>query len=95
MLQFVLGNVGFGRGVETTEDGGGNCVAGFGLGEKVARRFTEGSANLQEGKESFENFGVGLNMGEEMHSVRGWGRASEIFLTTLRARYWRLVKMIV
>ena len=38
---------------------------GFGPGEKVVRRFTEGSANLQEGTKRFENFGVGLNIGEE------------------------------
>ena len=36
MLQFVLGNVGFGEVVETAEYGGGNCVAGFGPGEKVS-----------------------------------------------------------
>ena len=32
VLQFVLGNVGFGGGVETAEDSGGNCVTVFGPG---------------------------------------------------------------
>ena len=67
VLQFALGNVGFGRGVETAEDCDGNCVECFGPGEKAVRRFTEGSANLQKGTERFENFGVGLNTcGEEL-----------------------------
>ena len=56
MLQIVLGYVGFDGGVETAEDGRGNCVAGFGPGEKVVRRSTEGSANLQKDTERFENF---------------------------------------
>ena len=47
VLQFVLGNVGFSGGVETSKDGGGNCIAGFGPEEKVVRRFTVGSANFQ------------------------------------------------
>ena len=66
VLQFVLGNVGFGGGFETSEDGGSNCIAGFGPGEKIVRRFTEGSANLQDGTERSENFGVGLNKGEDI-----------------------------
>ena len=64
MLQFVLGNVGFGGGVETSEDGGGNCIAGFDPGEEVCRRFAEVSANFQQGTERMENFGVGFNTGE-------------------------------
>ena len=66
MLQLVLGNVRFGGGVEAAEDGGGNGVACFGPGEKVVGRFTLGSDNLQEGTESFENYRVTLNMGEEI-----------------------------
>ena len=46
MFQFVLGNVGFGGGVETSEDGGGNCIACFDPGE-VSRRSAEVSANFQ------------------------------------------------
>ena len=49
VLQFVLGNVVFGGGVETSEDDGGNCIAGFCPGKKVVRRE--------------ENFGVGVNTG--------------------------------
>ena len=71
MLQIVLGYVGFDGGVETAEDGRGNCVAGFGPGEKVVRRFAEGAANLQEGTERSENLGVGLNTGEEICYVFG------------------------
>ena len=71
VLQFVLGNVGFGGGVETSEDGGGNCIAGFGQGEKVVRRFTECSANFQEGIERSENFGVGLNTSEDISDEFG------------------------
>ena len=66
VLQFVLGHEGFGGGVETSEDGRGNCIAGFGPGEKVVRRFTECSANLQESTERLENFGVGVNTGEDI-----------------------------
>ena len=72
MFQFVLGNVEFGGGIETSEDAGGNCIAGFGPGEKVVRRFTEGSANFQEGTERLENFGVGLNTGEDISD--GFGK---------------------
>ena len=47
MLQFVLGNLGFGGGIETSKDGNGNCFAGLDPGEEIVRRFTEGSANFQ------------------------------------------------
>ena len=73
VLQFVLGNAGFGGGVETAEDGGGNGVVGFGPWEKVIRRFTVGSANLQQDTERFENFGVALNTGEEICDAFGEG----------------------
>ena len=66
LLQFVLGNVGFGRGVETSEYDRGNCIAGFCPGEKVVRRFTECSANFQESTERAENFGVGVNTGDDI-----------------------------
>ena len=82
VLQFFLGNVEFGGGVETSEDGGGNCIAGFGPGEKVVRRFTEFSANLQESTERSENFGVGLNMGDDISDEFGerMRRSSGYFL---------------
>ena len=71
VLQFVLGNIGFSGGVETSKDGGGNCIAGFGPEEKVVRRFTECFANLQEGTERLENFGVGVNTGEDISDEFG------------------------
>ena len=37
MFQFVLCNVGFGGWVETSEDGGGNCIPGFNPWEEVCR----------------------------------------------------------
>ena len=66
-------NVGFGRWVEGTEDGGGNGVVSLGPGEKGAGRLTVGSANLQWMTERFENFGVALNTGEEICDAFGEG----------------------
>ena len=36
MLQFVLGNLGFGGGVETAEDGDGNCAAVLVQGRRLS-----------------------------------------------------------
>ena len=66
MFQFVLGNVGFGGWVETSEDGGGNCIAGFDPEEEGCRGFAEVSANFQQGTERTKNLGVGFNTGEGM-----------------------------
>ena len=63
VFQLVLCNVGFGRWVKASEDGGGNCIAGFNPGEEVCRGFAEVSANFQQGAERAENFGVGFNLG--------------------------------
>ena len=64
MFQFFLGNVGFSGWVEKSEDGGGNCIAGFDPGEEGCRGFDEVSANFHQGTERTENFGVGFNTGE-------------------------------
>ena len=63
MFQLVLGNEGLGKGVEAADDVRADDVAGFGPGQKVVRRSTIGSADLQESAEGSDNFRITLTIG--------------------------------
>ena len=73
MFQFVFGNVGFGGWVETSEDGGGNCIASFNPGEEVCRdvlKFLPTFSRAQRERRTLE-YDLTRERALVMNSVRG------------------------
>ena len=78
MFQFVLSNVGFGRRIEATDNGGGNGSEDSGPGEEGGRGLLVFPAHLLKEADRMEDFGETLGTLQEFcdkSSQRiGWGR---------------------